>query len=163
MRTYLRDALHTQYAIGDAHGGIAVRHQHDGTPPLGEIVDRSEDHRLVIGVKTARRLVEQHQIGVAKEHAGQSDTLLLTLRKAATQLADLRIQAVRQRIDQFERGRLGESFAQYGIGNVVREIRIGGISGITTSITAGITTEITARITAFTAVSTVTTKSTVPV
>lgn len=34
MRTYLRNALHTQYAIGDAHGGIAVRHQHDGTPLL---------------------------------------------------------------------------------------------------------------------------------
>ena len=137
-----------------------MRHQHDGTSLLGEIVDRSEDHRLVIGVKTARRLVEQHQIGVAKEHAGQSDALLLTLRKAATQLADLRIQAVRQRIDQFERGRLG--FAQYGIGNVVREIRIEGISGITTSITAGITTEITARITAFTAALTATTISNAP-
>ena len=88
-------ALHTQYAIGDAHGGIAVRHQHDGTPLLGEIVDRSENHRLVIGVETARRLVEEHQIGVTQEHAGQSDALLLTLRKAATQLTDLRIQAVR--------------------------------------------------------------------
>lgn len=96
MRTYLRDALHTQYAISDAHGGIAVRHQHDGAPPLGKIIDRPENHRLVIGVKTARRLVEQHQIGVAKEHAGQSDALFLTLRKAPSQLADPRIQAVRQ-------------------------------------------------------------------
>ena len=86
-----------------------MRHQHDGAPPLGKIIDRPENHRLVIGVKTARRLVEQHQIGVAKEHAGQSDALFLTLRKAATQLADLRIQAVRQRIDQFERGRLARA------------------------------------------------------
>ena len=128
-----------------------MRHQHDGAPPLGKIIDRPENHRLVIGVKTARRLVEQHQIGVTKKHAGQPDALFLALRKAPAQLADLRIQAVRQRIDQFERGRLGEGFAQYGIGNVVREVRIGGISGITASITAGITTEITARITVFTA------------
>lgn len=83
-----------------------MRHQHDGAPRSARLIDRPENHRLVIGVKTAR---SARRTAPNRRREGtwraNPDALFLTLRKAPSQLADPRIQAVRQRIDQFERGR----------------------------------------------------------
>ena len=82
----------------DKHdGGIALRYK---------LIDRLQDIRLVERVQAARRLVEQIQVRMPQEHARQTDALALAFRKTAAELADRRLDALRQALDERQDRRL---------------------------------------------------------
>ena len=83
-----------------------MRHEHDG--PFARLVaQRFQNHTLVKRIEVARRLVQQHERRVVQERTCDADALALPSRKRIAQLADVRVVAVRQRLDEvMDRSRL---------------------------------------------------------
>ena len=68
--------------------------------PLGDVVERLLDRRLGAAVERAGRLVEDQDRRVLEQGAGDGDALLLAARKLEPALADHRVIALRQRLDE---------------------------------------------------------------
>ena len=77
-------------AMGDHHGGAAAAH----------LFQRALDLLLGAGVERAGRLVEQQDVRVLQDGAGDRHPLLLAARQLQAALADRRLVAQRQRHDE---------------------------------------------------------------
>ena len=76
---------HDVGVVGHAHGHAEVLlHQEDGLPRLLELCDHPEDLVDHHGGQALRRLVEQQQIGVGHERAGDGEHLLLAAGQEVT-------------------------------------------------------------------------------
>ena len=64
------------------------------------VAQRFQNHALVKRIEVARRLVQQHERRVVQERTCDADALALPSRKRIAQLADVRVVAVRQRLDE---------------------------------------------------------------
>ena len=77
----------------------------DGRPPRRGELQRLLDERLAFGVQTARRLVQDEDLGFLEEDAGDRDPLTLPAGEPDAALADPRVVAVRQPLDELARVR----------------------------------------------------------
>jgi len=89
-----------------AHRGQAVGDD-ERRPLLGrdDVVDGPLDDALRLGVERGRRLVEHEDLRVADERARDGHALLLAARELDAAVADLRLEAVRERAHEVERVR----------------------------------------------------------
>ena len=101
MGTYLGNdaALYHHDLVGLENGREAVRN-HDARAANHELLEGLLDGVFADGVKGARRLVENQDLGVLQHHARQRQTLLLAARKLQATVAHLRLVAVGLRHDE---------------------------------------------------------------
>lgn len=83
-------ALDSAEAVGDGNGGAA----------LGRLVQGGLDDVLGLGVEGRRGLVQEQDLGVADQGAGDGDALLLAAREQRALAAHDRVEAVGQRHDE---------------------------------------------------------------
>lgn len=83
-------ALDGAEAVGDGNGGAA----------LGRLVQGGLDDVLGLGVEGRRGLVQEQDLGVADQGAGDGDALLLAAREQRALAAHDRVEAVGQRHDE---------------------------------------------------------------
>mmetsp|Transcript_73984 Transcript_73984/g.173688 ORF Transcript_73984/g.173688 Transcript_73984/m.173688 type:complete len:360 (-) Transcript_73984:725-1804(-) len=85
--------------VGVADGAEAMGHDNAGAPDH-QAVEGLLHELLALGVQRARRLVEEQDLGVLEQGAGDGDTLLLPSAKHDAALSALRVVALRQTLDE---------------------------------------------------------------
>src|SRR5436305_2996507 len=85
-RRYLDDlaAIHEDHAVGDGAGEAQLRRDADHSPAGARQADHDVEHLLDhLGIERRGRLVEQHDLRLHAERAGDGDALLLAARELA--------------------------------------------------------------------------------
>ena len=91
--------LHREDAVAVDDAGEPVR-QDQRRAALHEAVERLLDYRFIVGIDGGKGLVQHQDRRIAKHGAGNRDPLALPARKLDPLLADDRVVAVRQRVDE---------------------------------------------------------------
>src|SRR5207249_5435683 len=94
-----RPAVHDHDFVRVEHGGQAVS-DHDRRRPLDHSVDGLLDQALGLAVERAGGLVEDQDLWVRDDRAGDGDTLALSARQANPPVADHRVVPVGERHDE---------------------------------------------------------------
>ena len=105
-------ALHTQYAISDAHGGIAVRDEQHRAPLLRQRVNRLQNHGFVVGVE---ELVPRHDelAAVAELNVCNADAAVLKGFHLFHQRERINDDAVADHVDDFASEDTGRDQVEY--------------------------------------------------
>ena len=91
--------FHGEDAVAVDHAGEPVGEDQRGAA-LHQPVERLLDHRLIVGIDSRERLVQHQDRRVAEHRAGNRDALALAAGQLDPLLADDRVVAVRQRVDE---------------------------------------------------------------
>ena len=113
----MRPAIHHQDAVAGQHGREAVRDDERGAP-LHQALERGLHQRLALGVERGGGLVEQQQRRVAQDRARDRDALALAARQRHAALADRRVVALRQALDELVGKRLLGRAPHVGVGRL---------------------------------------------